>query len=97
MYCLWRSSYQEGVVVIPLTGLALPCFCACTKLIPVEYILPSLFKVLSCAKTTVGQMKQEPRNILTSDGNIYSTGINLVQAQKHGRAKPVNGITTTPS
>jgi hypothetical protein len=53
------------VVVIPLTGLALPCFCACTKLIPVEYILPSLFKVFSCAKTTVGQMNQEPRNILT--------------------------------
>ena len=65
MYCLWRSIYQEGGVVIPLTGLALPYFCACPKLIPVEYILPSLFKVLSCTKTTVGQMNQEPRNILT--------------------------------
>jgi hypothetical protein len=51
--------------VIPLTGLALPCVCACPKLIPVEYILPSLFKVLSCTKTTVGQMNQEPGNILT--------------------------------
>ena len=55
MYCLWRSSYQEGVVVIPLTGLALPCLCACPKLIPVEYILPSLFKVFSCTKTTKNQ------------------------------------------
>ena len=65
MYCLWRSSYKEGRVVIPLPGLALPCFCASPKLIPVEYILPSLFKVFSCTTTTVGQMNQEPRNILT--------------------------------
>ena len=34
-------------------------------------------------------------NTLKSDGNIYSTGINLGQAQQHGRTKPVNGITTT--
>jgi hypothetical protein len=55
MHCLWRSRYQEGRVVIPLTGLALPCFCDCPKLIPVEYILPSLFKVFSCTKTTKNQ------------------------------------------
>jgi hypothetical protein len=28
-------------------------------------LLPSLFKVLSCTKTTLGQMNQEPGNILT--------------------------------
>ena len=33
-YSRWRSSYQEGMVVIPLTGLILPPFCACPKLGP---------------------------------------------------------------
>jgi hypothetical protein len=30
-YCRWRSSYQEGRVGIPLTGLTRPHFCACPK------------------------------------------------------------------
>ena len=31
MYCRWRSSYQEGVIVIPLTGLILLHLCAYPK------------------------------------------------------------------
>ena len=29
--CYWRTSYQEGRVVIPLASLTLPHFCACPK------------------------------------------------------------------
>jgi flagellar biosynthesis GTPase FlhF len=31
MYCTWLSSYQEGWVVVPLTGLTPPCLCTCLK------------------------------------------------------------------
>ena len=31
MYCRWSSSYQEGRVGVPLTGLTPPQFCACPK------------------------------------------------------------------
>jgi hypothetical protein len=34
MYCRWRSTYQEGRVGIPITGLTPPPFCACPKLGP---------------------------------------------------------------
>jgi len=32
MYCRWRSSYPEGRVGFPLTGLTPPYFYACPKL-----------------------------------------------------------------
>ena len=31
MYFRWRSSYQEGRVRIPLTGLTPPALCTCPK------------------------------------------------------------------
>jgi len=31
MYCHWISSYQEGRIGIPLTGLNQPHICACPK------------------------------------------------------------------
>ena len=41
VYCLWRSSYQEERVGIPLTGLSPPHICACHKPgpgIPMSYV-----------------------------------------------------------
>jgi hypothetical protein len=31
MYCCWRSSYQDGRVGVPSTGLTLPHVCPCPK------------------------------------------------------------------
>ena len=45
MYCRWRSSYQEGSVVIPLTVLSPPNFCDCPKPgpgFPMSYLVDCL-------------------------------------------------------
>jgi hypothetical protein len=69
MYCSWRSSYQEGMVGIPLTGLNLPQFYTCHMLLypffsshgHVSYchhflsdVRPSTFHILIFSSETTG-------------------------------------------
>ena len=48
LYCHWRSSYQEVRDAIPLTGLTLPHFCACSNPesgFPLSYVTLPFFCV----------------------------------------------------
>ena len=47
MYSCWRSSYQEGRIGIPLTGLTLSHFCSCPKPGPG---FPMSYVVLFCVQ-----------------------------------------------
>ena len=44
MYCRWKSSYQEGMVGIPLNGLTPPYCCVCPE--PIHGFLMSYVVVV---------------------------------------------------